>query len=212
MEEVCRLSGLQAGKLIVENDAQATLLGVTGFKPGALLISGTGSIAFAHDGKGNIFRSGGWGHRAGDEGSGYWIGREAVAGCFQDGRWKRTYYFIKKRSVEGARSEICGRFGGLVVQTESFGRIRLAKLSRVLWHCVQTGDRVADGILVEASKELALLVKSVLQKAQLGNMACSIYLNGGAVVHAARLVVRAREKSKNRVSALSIDCFHDTTN
>ena len=73
---------------------------------------------------------------------------------------------------------------------------QVAKLSRVLWRCVQTGDRVADRILVEASKELALLVKSVLQKAKLGNMACSIYLNGGAVVHASRLVGEIEEKVK----------------
>ena len=195
VEEVCRLSGLQAGKLIVENDAQATLLGVTGFKPGALLISGTGSIAFAHDGKGNIFRSGGWGHRAGDEGSGYWMGREVLRAIFrmEDGRGPITSLkeeVLKELDLKSVEDLA----GWLYKPNHSVDQV--AKLSRVLWRCVQTGDRVADGILVEASKELALLVKSVLQKAQLGNMACSVYLNGGAVVHAARLVGEIEDRVK----------------
>ena len=55
------IGGLKVGKLIIENDAEATMIGATWGKPGALLISGTGSIAYAHDAKGRIVRSGGWG-------------------------------------------------------------------------------------------------------------------------------------------------------
>ena len=43
----------------------------------SLLISGTGAICYSFV-DGNIFRSGGWGHRIGDEGSGYWIGKSTV--------------------------------------------------------------------------------------------------------------------------------------
>jgi N-acetylglucosamine kinase-like BadF-type ATPase len=43
---------------------------------GVLLIAGTGSIAYAKDSRGRVARAGGLGPEKGDEGSGYWIGRE----------------------------------------------------------------------------------------------------------------------------------------
>ena len=51
---------LKIDTLIIENDAQATLLGVTAGQAGALLIAGTGAIAYAYDGT-QIVRAGGWG-------------------------------------------------------------------------------------------------------------------------------------------------------
>lgn len=44
-----------------------------------LLIAGTGSIVITHSASGQRIRVGGWGPRFSDEGSGFWIGREAIA-------------------------------------------------------------------------------------------------------------------------------------
>src|SRR5690606_14413460 len=79
-------------RLLVENDCLSALLGSTQNKAGVLLIAGTGSIVFAHDGNNRIVRSGGWGHRFGDEGSGYWIGKQAIESVLkmQDGRGENT--------------------------------------------------------------------------------------------------------------------------
>ncbi|MDE2314073.1 MAG: hypothetical protein KGL04_07855 [Elusimicrobia bacterium] len=46
--------------------------------PGILIVAGTGSIAFARDDKGRTARAGGWGALLGDEGSAFWIGKEAL--------------------------------------------------------------------------------------------------------------------------------------
>ncbi len=46
---------------------------------GIALIAGTGSICFGKNGAGEYARSGGWGHLIGDEGSGYALGRDALA-------------------------------------------------------------------------------------------------------------------------------------
>ena len=58
--------------------------------PGArvLLVSGTGSVAVAACGDGSRRRVGGWGSRVGDEGSGAWLGIEAVRATLRalDGR------------------------------------------------------------------------------------------------------------------------------
>ena len=49
-----------------------------GHEPGVVIIAGTGSIAYGHNGQGQAARAGGWGYVLGDEGSGYWIGRHAL--------------------------------------------------------------------------------------------------------------------------------------
>ncbi|HRY29613.1 MAG TPA: BadF/BadG/BcrA/BcrD ATPase family protein [Elusimicrobiota bacterium] len=52
------------------------LRGRPGRSRGILLSAGTGSIAFGRDERGRAARAGGMGPRRGDEGSGYWMGRE----------------------------------------------------------------------------------------------------------------------------------------
>ena len=69
---------LPQATIIIESDAFIASIGALGIDPGILLISGTGSIVIGRDTKGTMFRVGGWGPHFGDEGSGFWIGREAV--------------------------------------------------------------------------------------------------------------------------------------
>jgi glucosamine kinase len=49
-----------------------------GTSHGVLVIAGTGSIAFGRNPEGVSARAGGWGPNVSDEGSAFWIGREAV--------------------------------------------------------------------------------------------------------------------------------------
>jgi N-acetylglucosamine kinase-like BadF-type ATPase len=65
-------------QIIVESDAFISSIGAIGLEPGLLLIAGTGSIVIGRDANRRTFRVGGWGPHFGDEGSGFWIGREAV--------------------------------------------------------------------------------------------------------------------------------------
>lgn len=69
---------LPHAKVFVETDVFITYVGAIGAGPGVLLIAGTGSIALARRLDGNMIRVGGWGSMFGDEGSGFWIGREAI--------------------------------------------------------------------------------------------------------------------------------------
>lgn len=59
-------------------DGLVALLGAHGGKPGALLISGTGSVAEALMPDGSRRMVGGWGWQIGDEGSGAWLGQQAM--------------------------------------------------------------------------------------------------------------------------------------
>lgn len=54
------------------------LLAAAGYTEGISVIAGTGSAAWGINVAGDEARAGGWGYLLGDEGSGYWLGREAV--------------------------------------------------------------------------------------------------------------------------------------
>jgi N-acetylglucosamine kinase len=69
---------LPEATIIIESDAFIASIGAIGIDPGVLLIAGTGSIVIGRDKDRAIFRVGGWGPYFGDDGSGFWIGREAV--------------------------------------------------------------------------------------------------------------------------------------
>src|SRR6516225_2817224 len=75
--EVLR-SLIPEAQVIIESDAFISSIGAIGIDPGILLIAGTGSIVIGRDKNSSMFRVGGWGPYFGDEGSGFWVGREAV--------------------------------------------------------------------------------------------------------------------------------------
>lgn len=54
------------------------LLAAAGATEGVAVIAGTGSAAWGTNAAGESARAGGWGYLLGDEGSGYWLAREAV--------------------------------------------------------------------------------------------------------------------------------------
>ncbi len=80
------------GKLLITGDQKAALMGALGHMNGVVLIVGTGSICYGMDSSGREARTGGWGHRIDDVGSGYDLGRCILAAIVQahDGRGPQT--------------------------------------------------------------------------------------------------------------------------
>jgi N-acetylglucosamine kinase-like BadF-type ATPase len=74
---------IPSAQIIIESDAFIASIGAIGIDPGILLIAGTGSIVIGRDSNRSMFRVGGWGPYFGDEGSGFWIGREAVSAALR---------------------------------------------------------------------------------------------------------------------------------
>lgn len=79
-----RLRGL-ARRVHVLSDAEAALLGALDGGAGVLVLSGTGSIVIGRDARGRWARAGGLGPLLGDEGSGFWLGREWLGARARDG-------------------------------------------------------------------------------------------------------------------------------
>lgn len=76
----------------ITTDAEVTLVAAMGNSEGIIVIAGTGSIAFGRDRNGGVIRVGGWGNQFDDDGSGYDIGRRAIAAALRahDGRGTPT--------------------------------------------------------------------------------------------------------------------------
>jgi len=68
----------------VLHDTEVAHAGAFGGGPGILVIAGTGSVAFGTNDEGLRARAGGWGYLFGDEGSAFWIAREAIARAMRD--------------------------------------------------------------------------------------------------------------------------------
>ena len=80
---IMRRIGAHARTLVV-NDALVALEAGAPGRPGVVIISGTGSIAYGRNANNEGARAGGWGHVLGDEGSGYWIGRAALRAVLRE--------------------------------------------------------------------------------------------------------------------------------
>src|SRR6188508_2378169 len=72
----------------VVNDAAIALVAGAEERVGIVILAGTGSIAYGADREGHTARSGGYGFLLADEGSGYWLGHQALRAAVRsaDGR------------------------------------------------------------------------------------------------------------------------------
>jgi len=181
VQNALQTTELQIDTLIIENDAEATLLGVTAGQAGALLIAGTGAIAYAYDGQ-RIVRAGGWGHRAGDEGSGYWLGQEVVRAIFkmEDGRGRPT--ILKEAVYQSLGIQDVTELAEWLFHP-SYTNAQLAKMGSFVAKAVEQEDPCAIEISQQAAHELVLLARAVLKKINYQNEPFSFYCNGGAMKH-----------------------------
>lgn len=151
---------------VVHNDVQMAYDGALGDKPGTLVLSGTGSMAWAQNGA-DIVRVGGWGHGFGDEGSAYWIGWRAVVllGHALDGRLEAPGFVRAMLKLIG----IADRRDPDKALTAWFyalphPRPMIAALAQGIDAIAASGNATALRIFVEAADELSALVRTARQR------------------------------------------------
>ena len=168
-------------QLLVVNDALIALeAGAPGGGPSVVLIAGTGSIAYGRDGRGRAARAGGWGAILGDEGSGYWLGRQALRAVMRasDQRGPATALaplILEHYQVTHAKD---------LVQHIYYGDPRpsaIAALSGLVQSAAEARDEVALDLIEIGGSDLAETAVSVARR--LGLDACPVILAGG-VFHA----------------------------
>jgi glucosamine kinase len=177
VHEIMDRIGYKATILIV-NDALIALQAGSGDAPGIVVVSGTGSIAYGRNARGEAARAGGWGYVLGDEGSGYWIGRMALRAVVRhaDGRGRET----------SLTPRLLGHFG-LTRASELTYRVyhepltpgAIGALARYVQLAREDGDPVAAGILDQAAEELMAAAAAVMKRLEMDRESFSFVLAGG---------------------------------
>src|SRR5471030_495861 len=126
-------------RVLVVNDALIGLVAGARDEPGVAINAGTGSIVYGRNAQGEAARAGGWGHMIGDEGSGYWIGREALAALMRaaDGRGLVTPLTAEILSHFNVDDE--SRLPRIVYDRE-LPRVSVAALGPIVQRVAQSGD------------------------------------------------------------------------
>jgi len=167
-----------SSRALVVNDALIALVAGVDDAPGIVVIAGTGSIVYGRNAANLAARAGGWGHILGDEGSGYWIGREALAAVVRaaDGRGPST-----RLTADALAHFRLGDVTGLVriVYDRVLPRRSVAAFGPIVQQACREGDAVALWILERAAGELAAAAKAVATRLEMRGDAFTFVLAGG---------------------------------
>ena len=174
---IMRRIGYKA-RVVIVNDALVALEAGAPDQPGVVVISGTGSISYGRNAKGEAARAGGWGYVLGDEGSGYWIGRSALRAVLRQ---------ADRRGPDTVLSEMLLEHFNVSAPQELIHEVYIKNLKPTaigaLATCVQAafsqGDSVAIGILRGAANELEMFALSVARRLELIGQAFVFILAGG---------------------------------
>jgi glucosamine kinase len=144
---------------------------------GILLIIGTGSIAMYQNPHGHeFFRAGGWGPLLGDEGSGAWIGREALRLCLRESERAELSPFhaavLDKLGIDASQDIITK------VYREDFGPTRWAELAPLVFDFANVQHDVID-ILERAVLELIDQVERLIDDMTQHEAALPLVCSGG---------------------------------
>jgi N-acetylglucosamine kinase-like BadF-type ATPase len=154
----------------ISNDALIALWGGLGGREGVAVLAGTGSIALARSGDGREGRAGGWGYLLGDEGSGYWFGRQAIAVLLR---------VMEGRDARGALSDLVRVALGRGVHgvpdviawvNSGDGQVtRLANLAPLVAKAADAGDPRAADVLCRGAHALAAITAAAVRQVWPGN-------------------------------------------
>ncbi|HVR43704.1 MAG TPA: BadF/BadG/BcrA/BcrD ATPase family protein [Thermoanaerobaculia bacterium] len=172
----------------IDSDTRIALTGAIGFGEGIVVISGTGSVAFGRNAKGEEARAGGWGPTIGDEGSGYAIGRRGLAAIVRayDGRGPKTI-MTEMLCNEYAKCE--PEDLPYVIYAPTTRADDIALYCRMVIEAAKKGDAVAASIFESEGYELGKTVVAVARKLGMMDGTFPISYIGGAF-HAGELLLR----------------------
>ncbi len=156
-------------KIIFHSDVYIALLGFTMGNPGAVLISGTGSMACGIDVGGEYHTAGGWGQVLGDEGSGYHMALEGIKAGL------RAYDGVSEPTELTGRMKV---FFNLKKIPDIIDKIYnppveksvIAAFATEVENAAAQGDKVALEILAVEAEWLYQLAIAITEKCQTKNL------------------------------------------
>lgn len=154
------------GELVLVGDHETALAGALEGQPGAILIAGTGSIAFGRNAEGETHRAGGFGHLIDDGGSGYSIGRDLLAAVVRaaDGREDPTVIteLVYRQLGISSVPELIG-----FVYDKNRNKKEIAALAPLISEACEAGDLTALRIVRDNADALAVAASAVINRLEL---------------------------------------------
>lgn len=149
-------------KITVVHDSRL-LLAAGRASSGVAVIAGTGSAAWGKNERGDEARAGGWGYLLGDEGSGYWLGREAVRYSL-----RRMNQGLEPDELTTALLRSCGiddpnKLIALFHSADT-GRRYWAQQARLVVEAADAGHQASQALVDQAGLDLAGLAAQALRK------------------------------------------------
>ena len=159
-------------------DQEIAHTGALDGKEGIILIAGTGSVCFGRNSAGRSAMAGGWGHLLGDEGSGYGLGRDALAAVARqlDGYGEHTV--LADMIAEEFRLDSPEKIVSYVYSND---KSAVAGISHLLDKACLGNDTVARGIVRNNAKGLVDIVLAVSKRLDMPS--CDVALLGGLLEH-----------------------------
>lgn len=171
------IAEIYSGQVEVVGDMVIAMEAAFGNKPGIVVIAGTGSIAYGRSKDGHTARAGGWGFAISDEGSGHWIGRNAVSGVMraQD---------EDEASPTGLALSILHAWhlqtiDELVRAANASPSPDFFNLFPHVLAAADAGDPIARTVLTQAGAELAGLAKIVISRLFEESTSIPVAMSGG---------------------------------
>ena len=166
-----------ARTVTVDTDAAAALSGAFAGGPGIIVISGTGAICFGKSSSDVVYRCGGWGYLLGDEGSGYYIGQQAIMAALKDldGRGMATSLramIEQKYSLSSIDLIISQIYSGKIDRSE------IAGLTPAVFAEYEKGDNASQIIIETAGCEIGKIVAAVSRRMGLAGEQAQVALIG----------------------------------
>jgi N-acetylglucosamine kinase-like BadF-type ATPase len=169
-------------RITVVHDSRL-LLAAGGASTGVAVIGGTGSAAWGRNSQGQEARAGGWGYLLGDEGSGYWLGREAVRHSL-----RRMNQGLEADELTTSLLGSCGvdHPNKLIAlfHSAATGRRYWAQRARLVVEAADAGHAASRALVDQAGRDLAQLAEQTLRQLGIGG---PVILGGGLGMHVPRL-------------------------
>lgn len=176
----------------VVNDAFVALVAGAPERRGVVVLAGTGSIAYGRDRDGRSARAGGLGSLLADEGSGYWLGHQALRAAVRSADGRGLTSTLEGLVLAALELQSVPELVPLLYE-RGLSRQRIAALAPVVEQASAGSDAVAEAILAAAAGELALGARAVAARLGLGPDPFKVVLAGGAFRACPSLERRLRE-------------------
>jgi len=181
----------------VDHDIRIALAGGLSGRPGIVQIAGTGSSCYGRNAEGRSWRSGGWGPLLADEGSGYWLGIEAMKAATRaaDGHSQATSLlpsvldFLKLTNIDSIMNRL---------YAQKMTRTEIASLSPLVISAAKEGDTISLEIIDSGIQYMAECVSIVANKLDLLDQ-CELSLTGGVFQAGDFIIDRMRSKVQERL-------------